>query len=366
MTTVSFLHAVPVRVPDGARLDKITFRPLPWSASAVMGLVGATVDGAPMLAIGTEWPLSWLRTIQPLPKFDLELLHLRRFSSDQVVATGDHAFRDMQPGGDPPDVTVLTDAGRIGVECTSLTIAERRGAHDLFLKLRQRIQTIDGAHFAKLAGHVIYVWFREADLPDGPPILPHRRSDSAALDALVHALAEYTPDDEALRQPPGELAPETLVMPLTDTDEGARFYAVPLTGGAPGSMLYTLAGFDIGLAYSTVLTAGDIWGEVQRLVDGHDKPGVDQLLITAGGPDSKGNIFPAEEAVAAFLLEHPIGLSNPPVHIERIVLHSWATGRATTLFPAVQTLFGPLYQTITALHHPFAGSSAAPALDGEA
>lgn len=282
-----------------------------------------------------------------------------------MVATGDHAFRDVQRGSDPPDATVLTDAGRIGVECTSLTIADRRGAHDLFLKLRQRIQTTDGAHFAKLAGHVIYVWFRDADLPDGPPILPHRRSDTAALNALMQALAEYTPDDEALQQPAGRAAPETLTMPLTDTDEGARFYAVPLTGAAPGSVLYTLAGLDIGLAYSTVLTAGDIWGEVQRLVDSHDKPSVGQLLITAGGPDSKGNIFPAEEAVAAFLLEHPIGLSKPPAHIGRVVLHSWATGQATTLFPAVQTLFGPLYQTITPLHHPFADSPPAPALDGE-
>jgi hypothetical protein len=71
-----------------------------------------------MLAIGAEWPMSWLRTIEPLPKFHLELLHLRRFSTDQAVATGHDAFSDVQQGNDPPDATVLTDAGRIGVECT--------------------------------------------------------------------------------------------------------------------------------------------------------------------------------------------------------------------------------------------------------
>lgn len=355
MPIASFLNAVPVRVPDGATIDAITVLPLPWTASAATALTGATADGLPMLAIGAEWPMSWLRTIEPLPKFHLELLHLRRFSTDQAVATGHHAFSDIQQGNDPPDATVLTDTGRIGMECTALTVADRRGAHSLFLKLREHIQKTDGVHFAKLAGHVIYVWFRDADLLDGPPILPHRRSDAGALGALVRALAEYTPDDAAIQQPPGQEASETLTMPLADTDEGARFYATPLTGGAPGSMMYALAGFDIGLAYSTVLTAADAWGEVQRLVDGHDKPGVDHLLITAGGPDAKGNIFPAEEAVAAFLLEHPIGLSKVPTHIDRVVLHSWATGQATLLSPDVQPLFGPLYQTITPMHHPFAG-----------
>jgi hypothetical protein len=352
--TASFLHTVPVRVPEGATVDAITFLPLPWTASATTALTGATADGAPMLAIGAEWPMSWLRTIEPLPKFHLELLHLRRFSTDQAVATGHHAFSDVQQGNDPPDATMLTDAGRIGVECTALTVADRRGAHSLFLKLREHIQKTDGVRFAKLAGHIVYVWLRKADLPDGPPILPHRRSNTDALDALVLALAEYTPDDEATQHSPGQGASDTLTMPLADTDQGARFYATPLTGGVPGSMMYTLAGFDIGLAYSTVLTAADVWGEVQRLVDSHDKPGVNHLLITAGGPDSRGNIFPAEETVAAFLLEHPIGLSKAPMHIERVVLHSWATGQATLLFPGVQPLFGPLYQSITPMHHPFA------------
>ena len=66
---------------------------------------------------------------------------------------------------------------------------------------------------------------------------------------------------------------------------------MPLLGGAPGSMLFTLAGFDIALAYTTLLTAEEAWSEVQRLVDSHDKPGVDLLLVTAGGPDANGNVF---------------------------------------------------------------------------
>jgi len=50
------------------------------------------------------------------------------------------------------------------------------------------------------------------------------------------------------------------------------------------------------------------------------RPGVDFLLITAGDPDQRGNVFPVEEAVFQFLITHPIGLAGPPDQIQRVVL----------------------------------------------
>jgi hypothetical protein len=307
-----------------------------------------------MLTIGQEWPLGWLRTHKRLSDFERELIHLRRFSTDQAVTSGGmHAFADIQPGANPPDATVLTREGRIGVECTALAIQDRREAHNLFLQLRRRLQTAEPTAFANLAGHMIYVWFRESASP-GPPARPHRRSNTRALDQLVQALAEYEPASQALLQADGTV-PETLpALSLADTSFGATFYALPLLGGVPGSMLFTLAGFDIGLVYSTMLTSSAAWDEVQRRVDHHDQPSVDCLLVTAGGPDADGVIFPAEEPVAAFLLDHARGLSHPPEHIKRVILHSWATGRATLLYPELVPLFGPLYASMTPVHHSLA------------
>jgi hypothetical protein len=79
-----------------------------------------------------EWPITWLRTVEPLPKFDHELLLLRRFSSDQAIVTGRHAYGHLKPGADPPDATAITDAGTIGVESTALTAGDRRRAQDRF------------------------------------------------------------------------------------------------------------------------------------------------------------------------------------------------------------------------------------------
>jgi hypothetical protein len=350
----SFLHFFPVRAPEGTTFTGGAFALLPWSAVAFYCLLGTTKKGAPLLAVASEWPLIWLRTAKPLSKFERELLYLRRYSSDRAIATrGNHAWGDVQPGDDPPDATVLTDAGRVGVESTSLTVESRRGVHGLFAQLRRGLQEAEPALFAKLAGHIVYVWFQESEIP-GPPVKPHKRSDTPALDALIQELADYEPATEELRHHPGP-APQTMPeLPLADTPAGARFYAVPLLGGAPGSMLFTLAGFDIALVYTTLLTAEEAWSEVQRLVDSHDKPGVDLLLVTAGGPDANGNVFPAEEAVANFVVEHPIGLSHSPKHIRRVILHSWGTGRATALYSDIQPIFGPLYQSMTPLHHLFA------------
>lgn len=119
-------------------------------------------------------------------------------------------------------------------------------------------------------------------------------------------------------------------------------------------MLFTLAGFDIALAYTTLITADEAWHELQRLVDAHDRPGVDVLLVTAGGPDSAGNVFPAEEVLVSFLLEHPTGLAVAPKNIKSVVLHSWGTGQAATLHPSVERLFGPVYAAMVPAHHPFA------------
>ncbi len=355
--TATYVISLPMQTELGTVLDTVTFLPLPWGGTAAQAWLGTNPAGAPLLSIATEWPQIWLRTKEQLTKFEREYVYVRRFSADCALATGTHAFGDVQPGPDPPDATVMTDAGRVGVESTALAIQSRRMIHGLFTDLRRRLQAAESTAFAKLAGHVVYVWFQNPDAP-GPPMLPHKRSDVSALDELVSALAAYKPNPDALRtsSAAAERMPE---LPLADTTAGAKFYAAPLLGGAPGSMLYTLAGFDIALAYTTLITADEAWREIQRLVDEHDKQGVDVLLVTAGGPDSHGNVFPAEELLVNFVLAHPIGLAHAPQHIKSIVLHSWGTGQATSLHPSVEHAFGPLYGSMMPMHHPFAGQATA-------
>jgi hypothetical protein len=128
-------------------------------------------------------------------------------------------------------------------------------------------------------------------------------------------------------------------------------------------MLFTFAGFELGLAYTSLITAKAAWTEVQRLTDDHDQPGVDILLITAGAPDQRGEIYPAEEAIANFLLDNPLGLARSPKHIKQIWVHSWMTGRAAVLYPNIAPMFGPLYQGLAPTHHPLVAIQNSPGVD---
>jgi hypothetical protein len=346
-----FIHSIPIAVPEELTFVEPMISILPWFAPAYNAQLVTTArpDAEPGLLLGSEWPLSWLRTVETIPKYELEWLHLRRFSLDHAIATGAHAFANVQPGGDPPDAVAQTADGWQGVEATALTLQDLRQAHALFSALRQRLQASEPVAFGKLLGHVVYVWF---DSPKSPADRPFRRSDEAALDALVEALAAYKPQPQKLYSAEDPPSDPMEPLPLHITDDGAKFYAVPLQGAAPSSMLFTIAGFEIALAHSVLLTAADAWAEVDRLVRKHDKAGVDTLLITAAGPDRHGTIYPIEEAVASLLKAYPIGLSKPPEHIKMLILHWWMTGQAITIYPTVEPLFAPQYTGMTPLHHP--------------
>jgi hypothetical protein len=213
------------------------------------------------------------------------------------------------------------------------------------------------AIFSKLAGHMIYIWF--SDPVTGLLAKPFRQSETDAIEYLIRELAAYEPRTEQLlvAGPPHEQAPD---LGASSTPSGATFYATPFVKAVPSSMLFSVAGFEIGISYSTFITLRDAWWIVQKLVDDHDKPGVDILLISAGAPDGTGTIFPAEEALAEFLTQHGRGLSRPPEHIKSILLHSWTTASATCLYPEFRPIFGPLFGATVPVHQTIIDVSAQP------
>lgn len=350
------MHMVPIHPPGGFRSTGVIASMTPWMTPGFMALNGTTANGDPGVAISFETPVQWLRG-ERAPKLDHEILLLRRFSTDQALATGGiHAFSDIREGQDPPDAVAVTSEGDLGVESTVLSVPGRRAAHALFGQVRRQLAATTPPAFARLAGWMVYIWFDE---PDGTGHRPPRANDHDAARELVEALAAYEPSPEQMMVShlPQEQAP---MPPLSSTSSGARFYAVPMQQAAPTSVLFSMLGFEIGLAYTTVLSAQEAWAEVQRLVDQHDQDGVDLLLISAGAPDRDGVIYPGEEAMAQLLLEHPLGLARSPQHIASVVLHQWSTGTASALYPSIQGRFGPLFQSHVQGHQPLLPPDAEP------
>src|SRR2546425_8260636 len=93
------------------------------------------------------------------------------------------------PEGDSLPRRRLACEPRVRVEPTTVRKSPQTGGSDgRYGRVVKGVSDAPAA-FSKLAGHLVCVWFESAEqLELGKP---HERSDTAALDALVKALAEY-------------------------------------------------------------------------------------------------------------------------------------------------------------------------------
>jgi hypothetical protein len=360
------MHLLPIQLQQNMVVESTIASMLPWQTPGLLALSGSASpdSGNSILAICYEWPTSWMRTVQDIDQFQLEWLHLQRFRTDHILATGSAPFFDVAKGGDPPDAVVTTEHGTLGVECTGLTIGARRGAHGLFRNIRQALASQPPALFGALGGHMVYMWFNESD---SVLTRPYRRSDTEAANELVEALVRYHPQPEQLWVPGGTGPPEQAPdLKMYKTTAGASFYCAPIVACAPETVLFTVAGFEVGFAYTTMHEAEAEWNTLSKRVTDKDRPESDWLLISAGAPDQRGNMHPAEEALADFLLANPRELVSL-THLQRVTIHSWSTGRAVDIWPEVKPVFGPLYQGIMPSNQPLVipAASVGPTTDQE-
>ncbi len=295
------LHMLPIPLKAGMQVEATVAALLPWASPSLLGLVGRAASGEPLLIIGYEWPIPWARVTTSLTKRELEWVQLERFRTDYVFALHALPFGQVSDGLDPPDFVAATESGPQGFECTSFVIPERREALNLFGRIRAALVGRPQTDLNHLRGFIIYLWFG----PPGAIDRPFRRSDDQAADELVRALLEYRPDPDRMKvaAPPfPERAPDPGAV---TTASGASFYAIPLTLAAPGTMLFALQGFELGLAFSTEHTAEHAWEELARLIAGHDRPGVDWLLISVGAPNRLGQASEAARHARASEASNP-------------------------------------------------------------
>ena len=338
-----FWHIQPVQVREDLIVTQMLSASLPWGSFMLTGLAGHVPGDparTPAILLNYEWPLTWVRTATPLSKTDVEYLHAQRFRMDHFMATGRHAFRNLRVGDNPPDFLADTERGIVGVECTRLALQERLWAHGLFREVRRRIESVPPERFAALSGHMVYMWFNQANSVSSRPFPP---SDEDAAVELVEALAEYKPDPAPLWRAAGTPAPpKAPIVPERTTSAGATFYSVPFVGSAPDTPLFQSAGFELGLAYSTQHDAATEWDRLHQRISDKDRAGNDWLLISVGAPDPHGMTYPSEDALADMLLLH-LRPMQAPSHLKRVTVHRWSTGFALDLWPEVRPLFGPLY-----------------------
>jgi hypothetical protein len=354
-----FLHLLPMHLSHALTGPlAIHASVLPWGSPGLYALSGHSPDdqSATVLELAYEWPIRWLLSVDSVGQYDLEWLHVQRFRSDYLLATGQLPFVNVRPGNDPPDVLADTPEGTLGIECTRLALRDRLAAHGLFQAVRQRIGQVPPENFAALHGHVVYLWFNDGDSALSRPF---RASDEAAAADLVQELAGYRPNTGDLWITGSALPDRAPPLPMQSTSAGASFYALPFVNAVPDTVLSNYAGFELGFAFTTRHEAAAEWGHLIGRIVEKDRPGSDWLLISAGAPDNRGFAHPGEEAVATLLLKAQQATRLDLQHIRRVTVHVWSTGEAFDIWPKQALLFGPLYRGAAPAHRPFPAASGA-------
>jgi hypothetical protein len=331
-------QTVPLEITE--RLDQVSLvqATTPWKTFQFTGARGTNQAGEHAFVVNFEWPHPYFVRRAPVHKRETEHIHLNRYITDFTIATGTAPYSAVQEGRDPPDFNCRSEGRHVNLDCTQLTLPSRRTANALFERLRTVILEHPRERFAKLRGCSIYVWFEGSD---GKLTLPFRSSDDRAAMDLAEALSEYAPDPSSLLLPSAELPLQAPRLPIGGI-QGCRFYAVMMTDAVPATDFFAFTGFELGLAYNSSHSRQSVVHELQRVITKHDQPGIDHLLITAGGPDNGGLSYLSEHVLSAFMLEQRFRLRQTK-HLSRVCLHLWHTGAIVQLLPEYRVICGDIY-----------------------
>ena len=293
---------------------------------AGMFLEGVTEDGDRIVLVASEEPERLAGFEETLSGEVLERFHLEWFRSSYLLRRGEVPFNTVERSSDPPDFEVTTPEGPERVDCAALALEARRLSYRLFDHLRRKL--LGGAgnrDFSGIRECLVSVWFGEtlSDLP--PP-----RWDDAVIEPLLVAMEACQIDRVALARLNEEISqhgfPEKLppIIPTGRTPDGQAGFIANLLPASPGNVGFSKGlPFEISLHRPSEVRLADVQSVFERLVQSHDKPEIEHLILTAGGPDQHGFRYPAEEAVARVLIREG-GVVGTAQFLKRISVHLWS------------------------------------------
>ena len=312
---------VPVQLDEGMTVSHMFAGPMRCGAPVVIGLRGTHSDAAPIAVVGYEWPERFNPHRTSEAK---ERQHLARFELDHAAGLGERRYTTdparVPTGADPPDFVCERNGRSVGVELTQLLLGERAEMHAILGRLAQLAMAVNRDRWRRLAGRIAYVSFT-----DGPARRPPK--DEPDLQLVVRELRSVVPVDPLYDKLPDQIDPA-----IVHQFAGGTIVTAPLDAD-PGSPFYRFTGFELGFAFTTVIRQEDAWDRARRLVTTHDRPGVDELIISAGAPTKQGLAFPSDGVLASLVLGAAQGDALQATHIQRIFVHSWQGRGIAALTP---------------------------------
>lgn len=326
------------------------FRGTPWQLPCLTAIRGTSIaTNEPALIISSEMPLAIYSWFEQVSKSHLEEIHFQSFMTDYSLAFGERLYTNFSPGGDPPDFQVTTSDGDRCVDCVQFAVQARREAYGRFDEIRRTLVAANPNNFSHLHGLLVSVWvITDGNQLDKPLNSKHKND-------LIEQLAKFrfSPETGLVTStglPP--VAPDTLN--INTTPSGWHFCATPFLLSAPVSSFFDRMGFELSFIYTTQHTPSEIWSELSRRISQHDKPEINDLVFTIGGPNRSGFIHPSEEVIFDFMLSHPCPIPQPQ-HLQRVLAHSWETGRIFQFYPEPKVLHSGCFSCVIPAHRPLNG-----------
>jgi hypothetical protein len=292
-----------------------------------VGLGGTDAGGEEFLLVAMEAPSRLPGVGGTLPKETMERLHLERYRFDHIAQRGTAPFEAVHPGADPPDFVIVANGIEVRLDCVAWALESRRTRYALFTRLRQRLAAgVEGRDFSGIAGTQVGIWFGE-----GMVGLPARPNDDAIITAILDLLAGAEVDRDAVNANNAEIAktgglpeqiPPGVITQGQAPDGSAGFLANVVCEPEEAVAVLGELGFQALLHMPDQVPLKEALDELQRIVDKHDKPEIEALLITAGGPDREGICYPAESLIASNLATEG-HLTVTADHLKAATLHIW-------------------------------------------
>ena len=286
-------------------------------ALRLFGFIGHDKAGEPLAKLVVDLPERRFHHVRlsANAKIDQELHDVLAFlevdhPGQQIKA------HDLVPGDDPntaPDVIVRSGDLKFSVETTQLLVPGTSSGRNVLSKW-SLFEQVNGwlvdqsnrmaSRLRAHRGHVVYLWF--TDGLSAMQQLPPRNIGGAIAEFLAANPPDSTPPDRTLKSQDGRIQATWL----------------PVRPSRAPSAFERLYKFRLGVSYDQILTRKGFRNEVQRLIQKHDCPGFDVLLLTIGTPTRAGWHFPSAGLLSAALQAEPDVLAGyKPEHVCRIAVY---------------------------------------------
>lgn len=299
-----------------------------FHTSPVIGVLcmeGRSESGERVLIITAENPDRAPGFPAQVTKQVLERYHLDSYQADHNLLFGTPAYDSVSAANNPPDFIIQRSGQSVSLDCAAFADHHHRKSFRLMQHLKKRlVEGAGGRDFSGVTGCLISIWFGRT-LSELPP----KRSDDSVIEPLLDAIAACRVDHGALRELNSYIAehgfPQTF-PPIMNTgllpDKSAGFVANVVADPSQAPRFATGLGFGVQLSRPLNFTESEAMTWLQRIVDAHDQPTINHLLLSAGAPDNTGYRYPAEEAVARFLVQSP-SLTISADHLDDVTMHFW-------------------------------------------